>query len=213
MVFEADHIPKSERSMPHESASPIDEDAITVAIKEAPECLDTNTRRKRDRAEFLRDYARIIEFTSDPSFHEDTRREILYQAVRMYSGHNKYFDHSAATWISEEAERLCHADGRPRASRTVIKEHVVPIGTSIDNLLKESTMTETCLKDLLDTAATICIISCGENELLNRAHLKTRMPASERWSRYDHPQVRIRRRPILELDGWVGGDRAEESGS
>jgi hypothetical protein len=183
------------------------EDSVTVPIEDSTESLTARTRGKRTRPEFLRDYARILNFMAGASLHEDTRREILYQAIRMYSGHNDYFDHAADTWISAEAEPLCHPNGKARSSRSVIKEHIVPIGVSIESFLREATFTEASLKQLLDKAATVCIVSPGENGKLSGAKLKTRMPdgSSERWARYDHPKVRIRRRPLLESNSWTGG--------
>lgn len=167
-------------------------------------------RERRTRSEFLQDYAALIQFMTQQRLHEDTRREILYQAIRMYSGHNNYFDHSHDTWISEQAVELCHPNGKARESRSVIKEHVVPIGVSIETLWNEHQMSDTELKKRLDAAATICIVSQGENGLLNRAKLKTSMPkeassTNSRWARYDHDEVQIRRRKLLSLnDEFVG---------
>lgn len=160
------------------------------------------TRKKRSRGEFIRDYAKLIEFMTRERLHEDTRREILYQAIRMYSGHNGYFDHSRDMWISEQAESLCDPKGKAHERGTVLREHVVPISVSIESLWTAPEMSETRLQALLADAGTVCIVSKAENGRLNAAGLKKHMPgkiafaAAPRWARYDHKDVQIRRRPL-----------------
>lgn len=168
----------------------------------------TPVKARRTREDFVRDYARLIEFMTREDLHEDTRREILYQAICMYSGKNGYFDHSDRTWISEDAERHCHSSGRARVARTTVREHVVPIGVSIEPLWRAHKIDAVELQKALDDASLLCIVSNDDNSRLNAAGLKTKLPPGtpvpnmNPWVRYDHPSVGIRRRPLAQGSKW-----------
>lgn len=161
--------------------------------------------QRRSREQFIIDYTKLVNLMSQSDFHEDTKREILYQAIRIYSGHNGYFDHREKTWISTEAESLCDANGKAKERRTIIKEHIVPISVSIEWFLSASAAggtNEQRMRELFDAASDICIVSKNEDQRLSAAKLKKNMPqpwnaeTDDRWARYDHEEVNIKRKRL-----------------
>jgi hypothetical protein len=167
---------------------------------------------RRNREQFISDYTNLLNFIGEACLHKDTQREVLYQEIRMYSGHNGYFDHRANTWISEKAKELCNADSKAKEVRTTIKEHIVPISVSIEWFLaaaKIGNVTEDRVRALLDAASDMCIVSTKEDGLLRTAKLKNCMPepwtldTGCRWARYDHENVKIEREPLLKKHNGV----------
>jgi hypothetical protein len=159
---------------------------------------------KRSRDRFVSDYAKLIEFMTASRLHEDTRREILYQAIRMYSGHNGYFDHTTQTFISKDAEQHCNERGKPRGKGLVVKEHVIPISVSIECLWEASEMPEPRLQTLLNAASTVCIVSKKDDQRLRDAGFKSSMPSNDWkldthsvWERYEDDKVKMSWRPLL----------------
>ena len=175
------------------------ERSLEIEILNRPNKQGKGGKERRTRNRFVSDYAQLIKLMSTAQLHENTRREILYQAVRMYSGQNGYFDDRAYTYISNEAEQLCDQFGKQMVPKTTVREHVVPIKVSIEWLWRASELSEVDLQKLLKDASTICIVSTDEDRRLGKAN-KDKMPSywsretGNIWARYD--ELDIKRRPL-----------------
>lgn len=163
------------------------------------------TRRiHRTEDEILMDYVKVVALlnTPDTTLHEDTRREILYKLVEIYSGRRGYLSNLSNTWITEDAIPFLDEHGNPRGDKT-IKEHVVPISLMVDALLRAGPVDEGGLKQILDQGRTVCIVTTEEDGRLN-AHHRSRMPEgtvdfkTELWARYDSAGI-SQRYPLLDL--------------